>query len=607
MDIDNILRDEASLSTTSAVPSNALTNIPNLSEDFKVNFRRDLITWYHCNRRSMPWRGDNTNIPVTAYSVWVSEVMLQQTRVDTVIEYWNRWMENFPTVQSLAQASPEDVNRLWAGLGYYRRAQNLLAGAKYVVDKHHGEVPSTKQELLQVPGIGPYTAGAISSIAFSKCEPVVDGNVLRVFSRLFASKLEVGSGKLEKLSWNLAEQLVDPDSPAAFNQAVMELGATVCKPTNPSCSTCPVRVYCKAKMLTDYVSKSSAMELSLKLTSIVQASTNKVTDIEDVVHNLPKEVTFYPRKVEKKKAKDVTLLIHVLCCNSFNGLQSEQKKYLFVKRPPKGLLANQWEFPNIPINLHSTKPNSDDVDDTHANEIDEQHQINSPVLKSIDLYNEFCGDLRSYFLKRCSAQWLGLDDPMENDSVPVPSEGTRNNTIRGSKSTSKIASMFFERVTEPRHIKEPIVHIFSHEKHTMHIVVEDVLAIQDDEDVSNGERSWSWMTATEILDAGITTGCKKILEEVLGSEAQSNTGRGKQKSRKLNDGDERKILKRDAKNKSNPSDNAPLVGDVIDLSSDDPQCEDTQKLDAFTKMKVASSRATKNPAKVQRKRKAPES
>jgi hypothetical protein len=141
----------------------------------------------------------------------------------------------------------------------------------------------------------------------------------------------------------------------------------------------------------------------------------------------------------------------------------------------------------------------------------------------------------------------------------------------------------------------------------MHIVVEDVLAIQDDEDVSNGERSWSWMTATEILDAGITTGCKKILEEVLGSEAQSNTGRGKQKSRKLNDGDERKILKRDAKNKSNPSDNAPLVGDVIDLSSDDPQCEDTQKLDAFTKMKVASSRATKNPAKVQRKRKAPES
>ena len=164
--------------------------VPSVDVVTVAGLRTKLLSWYRENRRMLPWRGDIvdgiTAPTVSAYGIWVSEIMLQQTRVETVIPYWRRWMERFPTIEVLARATPDEVNALWAGLGYYRRAQQLLKGAQSVVGTFDGKIPDTAEELKRIPGIGPYTAGAISSIAFGKAEPLVDGNVIRVLSRLFA-------------------------------------------------------------------------------------------------------------------------------------------------------------------------------------------------------------------------------------------------------------------------------------------------------------------------------------------------------------------------------------------------------------------------------------
>jgi A/G-specific adenine glycosylase len=167
-----------------------------------VFFRKDLLDWYKLNRRLLPWRGDPMpknllNTPsssIDPYGVWISEVMCQQTRVETVIDYWLKWMQRFPTIEVLSQASEEEVNQYWAGLGYYRRAQQLLLGAKKVINEFNGQLPQTTTQLLTIPGIGPYTAGAVASIAFGVVAPLVDGNVIRVFSRLFAIDVEVEVG-----------------------------------------------------------------------------------------------------------------------------------------------------------------------------------------------------------------------------------------------------------------------------------------------------------------------------------------------------------------------------------------------------------------------------
>lgn len=206
----------------------------------------------------MPWRGDAIEgfaapPPMTAYGTWVSEIMLQQTRVETVIAYWHRWMDRFPTLNHLAAASPEEVNSCWAGLGYYRRAQNLLKGAKHVIEKYGGKIPETVAELLTIPGVGPYTAGAIASVAYGRVECVVDGNVIRVLSRLRAMRQE--GRVLEKQCWQAAAQLVDPIDPGNFNQAIMEHGAVVCKPQNPVCledaGLCSLSDICMARRLSE--------------------------------------------------------------------------------------------------------------------------------------------------------------------------------------------------------------------------------------------------------------------------------------------------------------------------------------------------------------------
>ncbi|CAE7352372.1 MUTYH [Symbiodinium microadriaticum] len=178
--------------------------------------------------------------------------MLQQTRVEAVIAYWYKWMERFPTISHLAKASPDEVNSYWAGLGYYRRAQNLLKGAQVVMSKYNGQIPETVAELLTIPGVGPYTAGAIASVAYGHVECVVDGNVIRVLSRLRA--LQVEGRELEKSCWRLSAVLVDPKDPGNFNQALMEFGAMMCKPVNPICleidKICPLSSICMARRLT---------------------------------------------------------------------------------------------------------------------------------------------------------------------------------------------------------------------------------------------------------------------------------------------------------------------------------------------------------------------
>jgi A/G-specific adenine glycosylase len=200
-----------------------------------------LVRWYKVRKRDLPWR--KTRDP---YAIWVSEVMLQQTQVKTVLGYYERWMQRFPTLNALAAAADSDVLHAWQGLGYYSRARRLLSGARAVAEKHGGKLPRDVEALLALPGIGPYSAGAIASIAFGLPEPIVDGNVVRVLCRLFALTGDPTKAPLKRELWELARRLVPSDEPSEFNQSLMELGATICTPTSPRCPECPVHGRCQA-------------------------------------------------------------------------------------------------------------------------------------------------------------------------------------------------------------------------------------------------------------------------------------------------------------------------------------------------------------------------
>lgn len=204
--------------------------------------RAALTDWYRTAARDLPWR--RTRDP---YAIWVSEVMLQQTRVATVIPYFERWMQRFPSVEALARADEDGVLRAWQGLGYYSRARSLRAGAKAVVERHAGKMPQKLDELLALPGIGPYTAGAIASIAFDQPAAIVDGNVVRVLTRLYALRGDPARAPLKQNIWKLAEALVPTTGARDFNQALMELGATVCTPKSPQCVDCPLHELCGAR------------------------------------------------------------------------------------------------------------------------------------------------------------------------------------------------------------------------------------------------------------------------------------------------------------------------------------------------------------------------
>lgn len=269
----------------------------------KASFVEALSVWYEENKRDLPWR--KTKDP---YKIWVSEIMLQQTKVDTVIGYYEKFMERFPTVHDLAYAQEQEVLKMWEGLGYYSRARNLHTAAQEVVEDLNGNIPTNPVVLGKLKGIGPYTKGAISSIAYGEREPAVDGNVMRVLSRVLNISDNISDQKTRRRFEHIIRELLPFGDPSSFNQGLMELGALICVPKSPACLQCPVRMYCRGLETGEMI-------------------------------NLP---------VKQKKKKQRVERYAVLL------LQDETGKVAIEQRPSTGLLANMWQFPMVEESqLHS--------------------------------------------------------------------------------------------------------------------------------------------------------------------------------------------------------------------------------------------------------------
>lgn len=261
-----------------------------------------LLKWYRLHKRTLPWRDRQGNDP---YAVWVSEIMLQQTRVEAVIPYFEKWMKLFPNVRALAEASEQTVLNAWEGLGYYSRARNLHKAAKIVVEQHAGEVPRALDELRSLPGIGRYTLGAIASIAFGMDVPALDGNIKRVYARIFDIAEPVDTQQGEKILWELAEKHLPKNQAGDYNQALMDLGATICIPKNPRCLICPVMELCKARA-------------------------NGTQHLRPV----------------KSPRKSVPHHIHAAAVCIRRTESPPYISVLLARRPSNGLLGGMWEFPN---------------------------------------------------------------------------------------------------------------------------------------------------------------------------------------------------------------------------------------------------------------------
>ena len=265
-----------------------VTQLPNSA------FARILLDWYDTIEIQLPWRG--THDP---YAIWLSEIMLQQTRVTAVKEYYKRWLEKFPDVDKLAAASLNEVLKAWEGLGYYTRARNVHKLAKIIVNDHQGEFPNNAETLQKLPGIGRYTSAAIASIAFDERVAVLDGNVIRILSRLLDLPDEINQPKVQAKLWGVAESLLPKKRSGDYNQAIMDLGRTICVPRNPNCQECPVRKFCLAYK-------------------------NKTTHLR-------------PVKKAKEKIPNVYAAAAVI--------RDKQQRILLVQRPPEGLLGCLWMLP----------------------------------------------------------------------------------------------------------------------------------------------------------------------------------------------------------------------------------------------------------------------
>ncbi len=250
-----------------------------------------LLAWFVREKRDLPWR--RTGDP---YRIWISEAMLQQTRVETAIPFYERFLERFPTVEALAGAEEDSVLAAWSGLGYYRRARALRAAAQAIVERHGGRFPDEVEALLELPGIGPYTAGAVASIAFGRPEPLVDGNVTRVLSRVFG----VDGARTEQRIWSLAKELVSQRDPGNWNQALMELGALVCLPRDTRCDRCPIAALCVARK-------------------------------EGRVEELP-----------APRARPTTIAVDAVVLAA-----SKDGRWLLERRPAKGRMAGMWQLPTV--------------------------------------------------------------------------------------------------------------------------------------------------------------------------------------------------------------------------------------------------------------------
>ncbi|PFG84773.1 A/G-specific adenine glycosylase [Lactococcus lactis] len=257
-------------------------------------FQQDLLSWYDDNKKPLPWR--KTTEP---YKIWISEIMSQQTQVETVMPYYERFMKKYPTIDTLAQADDAELLKLWEGLGYYSRARNLKIAAQEVVDKYNGKFPDNLADILSLKGVGPYTAAAIASISFGLAEPAIDGNLMRVTSRLFELDCDISKSSSRKIFDGYLRKLISKKRPGDFNQALMDLGSLVCSPKSPKCEACPLLNYCAAA--------ASGKQLN------------------------------YPVKTKKIKQKD-------LYFTAF-ALENSLGEYYLEKRPSKGLLADMWTFP----------------------------------------------------------------------------------------------------------------------------------------------------------------------------------------------------------------------------------------------------------------------
>lgn len=343
------------------------------------SFQDDLIQWFEAEQRQLPWRENKD-----PYRVWVSEIMLQQTRVDTVIPYFNRFMESFPTLHHLADAGEEEILKAWEGLGYYSRVRNLQAAVREVKASYNGIVPDTPEDIISLKGVGPYTAGAILSIAYGVPEPAVDGNVMRVLSRILLIYDDIAKPKTRKVFEDAVRTLISHENPSSFNQALMELGALICTPTNPACMLCPVNEHCEA-----------------------------------FAEGVQKEL---PVKVKVTKVKQVKLISAVI--------KNKKGEILVQKRPDQGLLAGLWEFPSISFDK-AKKVTKDMYEDTFAITYNGRVQLQkekfaeithvfSHLKWSIDAYEAAIEeDVSDEMLERHRLRWV-TEKEMKQLAFPVP-------------------------------------------------------------------------------------------------------------------------------------------------------------------------------------------
>ncbi|WP_459904743.1 A/G-specific adenine glycosylase [Enterococcus thailandicus] len=305
----------------------------NWSTEQTKEFQEEFVEWYEREKRNLPWRYNHD-----PYRIWISEIMLQQTRVDTVIDYFYRFMEWFPTIEELANAPEEKLLKAWEGLGYYSRARNIQAAAKQIMSEFGGEMPQTVAEISSLKGIGPYTTGAIASIAFDLPEPAIDGNVMRVVSRLFCIEEDIAKASSRKVFDEAVRSIIDEEHPGEFNQAFMDLGSAICTPTSPKCEICPIQSFCLA--------------------------------------NKRGIQTNFPVKTKKAKPKDVYYVAA--------AIQDQAGSFYLEKRTSQKLLADMWTFPLVEVTLERYQ----ELQQEWASVVDNQPNLFDELLvaeKQIDL------------------------------------------------------------------------------------------------------------------------------------------------------------------------------------------------------------------------------
>lgn len=327
----------------------------------RTNWVTDLVEWYDANRRKLPWRSRPR-----PYAVWVSEIMLQQTQVDTMLPYYRRFMKRFPSLRSLAAADVHDVLSLWQGLGYYARARNLHRASQLVVEQHGGRMPRDPAVLRKLPGIGEYTVAAILSISFEIPLPVVDGNVARVTARLWAIHDDVGRPATRKA---IADRLTGPIqtvSSGTFNQAMMELGALICRPRDPSCGVCPLMKHCAAKR--------------------------------------QKRVGDYPVKKKRKAVPQYDVVV---------GVIHRRGRILLARRPASGMLGGLWEFPGGKIGSEDATAYPDTLCEKILSETGVEVKVGERLCTIDHTYSHFKIRLHAFL---CRAQ-AGRARPLASDEV----------------------------------------------------------------------------------------------------------------------------------------------------------------------------------------------